>query len=66
MSKYQHFKGGIYEYLFTAIHSETDENLVIYKNDKGIVFARPYGMFFENVMHDGKCIPRFRALETDD
>ncbi|UWG97090.1 DUF1653 domain-containing protein [Dehalobacter sp. DCM] len=66
MPKYQHFKGGIYEYLFTAIHSETDEKLVIYKNAKGIIFARPYTMFFENVMHEGRIVPRFRAMNTDE
>ncbi|RJE47522.1 MULTISPECIES: DUF1653 domain-containing protein [unclassified Dehalobacter] len=64
MPKYKHFKGGIYEVLFIAIHSETEEKLVIYKNSEGIIFARPYAMFFENVLVNGELVPRFGEIDS--
>ncbi len=43
---YKHFKGAIMEVLYIAEHSETNEQLVIYKhiNDNKI-WARPLVMF---------------------
>ncbi|MDE3840752.1 hypothetical protein C0966_15855 [Bacillus methanolicus] len=61
MKKYRHFKGNIYEFICIAIHSETGEKLVIYKDDKGKIFARPYEMFFDEVEHEGKLVPRFES-----
>ncbi|MFC4388604.1 DUF1653 domain-containing protein [Gracilibacillus marinus] len=63
MEKYKHYKGGIYEYMFTATHSETEEELVIYRNSENRIFARPYKMFFEKVNIDGVEIPRFKKME---
>lgn len=65
MTLYKHYKGGIYEYLYTATHSETEEQLVIYKNHEKRIFARPYDMFFENVIVDGKEVPRFAKMEEE-
>ena len=42
--KYRHFKGTIYEIVALAKHSETLEELVIYKNGENI-WARPVSMF---------------------
>ena len=60
---YQHYKGGLYEVLHVAKHSETQEEMVIYKsiNDDQI-WARPKSMFLESVMHNGLYIPRFKRL----
>ena len=45
-AKYRHFKGNEYELLAVARHSETMEELVIYKSLKsGEVWARPKSMF---------------------
>ena len=63
MTKYQHYKGGIYTFIAAALHTETHETLAVYQNDEGIVFARPYNMFFENVEVDGVMVPRFKEIK---
>lgn len=60
--KFKHFKGGIYELICYAIHSETDEKLVIYKNEHGQIFARSHDMFFEIIEYEGKKVPRFEEI----
>lgn len=46
---YRHKKGNIYEVLFVAKHTETHEDLVIYKdvNDEQKIWARPVNMFLD-------------------
>lgn len=52
---YKHYKGGIYEVITIAKHSETDEVLVIYKSIHfGIIYARPLAMWFEKITIDEK------------
>jgi hypothetical protein len=63
--RYRHFKGGEYEVLGVARHSETDELLVVYRplyGDGGL-WARPLAMFTETVTHDGAEVPRFRRVD---
>lgn len=62
--RYRHFKGNEYEVLFTAKHSETLEELVVYKAlyGAGEVWARPAKMWNETVEHNGKKTPRFTYL----
>jgi len=59
--KYRHYKGGEYELLFTATHSETLEKLVIYRAlyGDGGVWARPALMWNEKVDQGGQSVPRF-------
>lgn len=66
MRTFKHFKGTIYTMLCTAQHSETNEKLVIYRNEAGEIFARPYEMFFETIERDGRLIKRFSEIETKD
>lgn len=61
---YQHYKGNKYLVLGTAKHSETLEELVVYctlyENKQSALWVRPLKMFLEEVVIDGKKIPRFK------
>lgn len=63
---YRHYKGKEYQLLFTAKHSETLEDLVVYKtlyeNNMSDLWVRPLEMFCENVEVDGKMVPRFEFI----
>jgi hypothetical protein len=63
--KYRHFKGGLYEVLGVARHSETEEELVVYRNSRSDLWVRPLAMFVETVLHDGREVPRFAYLESE-
>src|SRR5690606_17913410 len=56
---YRHYKGGLYEVLGLARHSETEEELVVYASASGAWWVRPRSMFFERVTADGASVPRF-------
>ena len=62
--RYRHYKGGEYEVLHVARHSETLEPLVIYRplyNASGL-WARPYEMFFGELQVEGRMQRRFAKL----
>jgi hypothetical protein len=59
---YRHFKGGLYEVLGVARHSETEEELVVYRTGQGDLWVRPKAMFLETVTRDGRAVPRFEYL----
>lgn len=60
-NKYTHYKGGKYEVITMATHSETGEPMVIYKSLLfGSIYARPLKMWFEMItLEDGSKIQRF-------
>ena len=61
LGRYRHYKGGEYEVVGVARHSETLEALVVYRplyNASGL-WVRPHAMFFEQVDIDGRLQPRF-------
>lgn len=58
---YRHFKGNEYQLLAVARHSETMEEMVVYRalyGEKGI-WVRPAAMWSESVERDGYSGPRF-------
>jgi hypothetical protein len=59
--RYRHYKGGDYEVIGAARHSETLEPLVVYRplRDAGGLWVRPHAMFFETIEVDGRIQPRF-------
>lgn len=67
---YRHFKGGIYQVLCTATHTETNEKLVIYQALYGSfnVFARPASQFTEEVPDSKENVTkqRYRFEEVKD
>jgi cyclomaltodextrinase len=64
LGKYRHYKGNEYEVIGVARHSETLEELVVYRALYGEyeLWARPAGMFEEVVEIEGKKVPRFEYL----
>ena len=58
--KYRHYKGGIYEVITLANHSETQEPMVVYKSLLfGGVYVRPLSMWFDIVQNDNYTTTRF-------
>ena len=64
IGRYRHFKGGESEVCGTATHSETGEQLVVYRalyGERGL-WVRPVAMFLETVERDGQVRPRFEYI----
>ena len=64
LGRYRHYKGGEYEVVGVARHSETLEPLVVYRplyNATGL-WVRPHAMFFGSVNVEGRLVARFEAL----
>ena len=64
LGKYRHFKGNEYEVIAIAKHSETLEELVVYRAlyGDGEVWVRPMKMWNETVERDGKTVKRFTYI----
>lgn len=64
--KYRHFKGGEYELIGIAKHSETLEPMVVYRAlyGEGGLWVRPAAMWTEEVARDGYRGPRFFPIEV--
>lgn len=63
---HQHYKGGYYKFIGVAIHTETNEDVVVYEhfwpNKKGL-YVRPKKMFFGFVkLPDGTWVRRFQPI----
>ncbi|OGF20691.1 hypothetical protein A2316_02815 [Candidatus Falkowbacteria bacterium RIFOXYB2_FULL_38_15] len=65
LGKHRHYKGKEYEVIGVAKHSETLEELVVYRAlyDERQIWVRPLKMFLEEVEADGKKISRFSHVE---
>lgn len=65
LGRYRHFKGNEYEVLYLAKHSETEEDMVVYRALYGerAVWVRPASMWNETVERDGKTYRRFSYID---
>ncbi len=66
--RYRHYKNKDYTVLGLAWHSESEETMVLYRQEYGErrMWVRPYDMFFEHVTLDGQSVPRFAYLGPSD
>ena len=64
--RYRHYKGQEYTVLGVARHSETEEELVVYRQEYGTrgLWVRPKKMFLESVRVEGQDVPRFYRIDT--
>jgi hypothetical protein len=64
---YRHYKGNLYEVIGIARHSETEEELVVYKAlyqpEGQNLWVRPLTMFGEKVIVNGESVARFTWIE---
>jgi len=65
--RYRHYKGNDYVVLGVARHSETEEELVVYRQDYGDkgLWVRPAAMFVETVVVNGVTQPRFAFVAAE-
>jgi len=70
---YKHYKNKLYEVIWVAFHTETEEKMVLYKalyDNPNLAkeywmrpyFVRPYDMFIENIVINWIEIPRFEYV----
>ena len=64
LGRYRHFKGNEYEVIGIAKHSETLEEMVVYRAlyDEGGLWVRPANMWNEVIERDGKKFKRFTYI----
>jgi len=63
LGKYLHYKGNYYVVIDIATHSETDEQLVVYRREDDMrLWVRPLTMFVETVHTDAGTGPRFKKV----
>lgn len=62
IATHRHYKGGLYRVLGEALHTETQEIMVVYSHvwpHEPCLYVRPKTMFYENLPDS---TPRFRKL----
>jgi hypothetical protein len=63
---YRHYKGNKYEVIGMGKHTETEEDVVVYRpvyKSEIAYWIRPYEMFISDVMIDGVAYPRFSRID---
>jgi hypothetical protein len=65
--RYRHYKGNYYQVIGIARHSETEEQLVVYRCLYGdySLWVRPLAMFTGQVVVAGRSVPRFAWCGED-
>ena len=63
--RYRHFKGNMYEVIGVAKHSESLEEMVVYRAlyGSGDLWVRPTSMWDETIERDGRVFKRFEFIE---
>jgi len=71
LGTYQHFKGGMYEVIGVAHHSEDLSEMVVYKSlyetakfPKGTLWVRPKELFVDTIERNDTSVARFTKLES--
>lgn len=63
---YKHYKGNIYEVIGVAKHSETLEEMVVYKAtyqpEGQNLWVRPLKLFLETIIINGQSVKRFEKI----
>ena len=64
--RYRHYKGKDYQVIGIAKHSETEEELVVYRSLYGAhgLWVRPLGMFCEKIESEGELVSRFEWIDA--
>lgn len=67
--KYRHYKGNMYVVIGNAKHSDTLDDLVVYKAlygskefGEGMLWVKPAELFTDKVEIEGKTVPRFKYI----
>jgi hypothetical protein len=65
---YRHYKGNTYQVIGIAKHSETEEDLVVYRALYGAfgLWVRPLAKFCEKVEIEGEIVPRFELIAQEN
>jgi hypothetical protein len=65
---YQHYKGKFYQVISVAKHSESLEEMVVYRSLYGdySLWVRPKGIFLEKIIFEGKERTRFEFIRPLD
>lgn len=68
LGRYRHFKGNEYEVIGVAKHSETLEEMVVYRAlyGEGGLWVRPASMWNETITRDGKTFQRFTWIKETE
>ncbi|MDQ7968263.1 MAG: DUF1653 domain-containing protein [Oxalicibacterium faecigallinarum] len=62
--QYQHFKGGLYNFICAArLESDPDVTMIVYTAADGSYWTRPSSVFFEKIEHQGKTVQRFTPVK---
>ncbi len=63
MTRYRHYKGGLYELVCSAtLESSPDIQMIVYRAANGTIWTRPESVFFEQVEVEGRLVPRFALI----
>ena len=68
LGQYRHFKGNLYDVIGKVRHSETQEQMVLYRalyGEDGL-WVRPYQMFFGTIEREGQEFKRFEYVNEQE